>query len=579
MSPAVLFLIPARGGSRGFPGKNLATLAGIPLVGRAVRVARRAASRLGPGCRIVCSTDDPGIARAAREWGAETPFLRPPELATDEAKTMDVVLHSLDALGGGFGVVALLQPTSPLAEPEDVLGAVRMHLETGDPVVSVCASEHPAEWLYRLAGDGRLVPLLPGAGVHRRQLSGPACRLNGAAYVASPESLRKEGSFLTAATRGFMMPSERSVDVDAPRDLAVSRALLEAREVPCVEIAGRKVGPGRPCFIIAEAGVNHNGRLDLALELVDAAAAAGADAVKFQTFRAELLATGDAPKAEYQRSSKGNGESQFDMLKRLELTEEDHRALVARCRERGILFLSSPFEEESADLLERLGVAAYKLPSGEVTNLPFLEHVARKGKPILLSTGMATLREVDAAVDAILRAGNRRLVLLQCVSEYPADPAEANLRAMASLRDAFDCPAGFSDHTPGIAVSIGAAALGASVVEKHFTLDRGLPGPDHRASLEPGELADLIRGIRAAESALGDGEKRPGAGESATAAAARKSLVAACDIPEGTLLAPEHVAARRPGTGIAPGERERLIGRRTRVAVPAGTLFDWGMVE
>jgi N,N'-diacetyllegionaminate synthase len=576
---AVLFLVPARGGSKGFPGKNLARLAGIPLVGRAARVARRVALLLGPGCRVVCSTDDPEIARAARAWGAETPFLRPADLATDEARTMDVVFHTLDTLGVEFDVLTLLQPTSPLADMEDVLGAIHLHLETGSPVVSVCAAEHPVEWFCGMADDGRLSSMLPEKHVHRRQAAGVIYRPNGAVYVAAPETLRKAGSFMTEATRGFLMPAERSIDIDAPLDITLSGAILEARKVSCIEISGRKIGSGWPCFVIAEAGVNHNGSLDLALKLVDAAAAAGADAVKFQTFRADRLVTTDAPKAEYQARATGGTGPQYEMLKRLELDEAAHRALVARCESRGVLFLSTPFDEESSDFLESLGLPAFKLPSGELTNLPFLAHVAGKGKPVILSTGMATLQEVDAAVATIARSGNNQLVLLQCVSEYPADPMEANLRAMASMRASFGCPVGFSDHTLGIAVPIAAAALGASVVEKHFTLDHHLPGADHRASLEPHELAEMVRGIRVAESALGNGDKRPGAGEAAIARAVRKSLVAACNIFPGTVLGPEHIAAKRPGTGIPPDMRSRLLGRRIRVAVPPGTLFEWEMLE
>jgi len=575
---AVLFLIPARGGSKGFPGKNLARLGGIPLVGRVTRIACRAASVLGPGCRVVCSTDDPAIAEAARTWGAEVPFLRPAELATDGARTMDVVFHALDVLESTFNAIALLQPTSPLTEAEDILGAIRLHLETGVPVISVCAVEHPVEWFYRMAEDGRLVPVFPADNAHQRQAAGVAYRPNGAVYVASPDTLRQAGSFLTGSTRGFVMPADRSVDVDAAVDLTVARAILEAREVPCIEISGRKIGPVHPCFIIAEAGDNHNGSLELAMKLVDAAAAAGADAVKFQTFKADRLVTMDAPKAGYQILSTGYAGAQYEMLKRLELTEENHRSLIAHCERHGVLFLSTPFDEESCDFLDSLELPAFKLPSGELTNLPFLAHVARKGKPVILSTGMATLQEVDSAVATLIRSGNNRLVLLQCASEYPADPAEANLRAMASMRSSFGFPVGFSDHTPGIAAAITATALGACVVEKHFTLDREMPGPDHRASLEPEELAEMVRGIRVAGSALGDGEKRPGAGEAATALAVRKSLVAACDISAGTVLGPEHIAVKRPGTGIPPGMRVRLLGRKMRVAVPSGALFDWEML-
>jgi len=276
LKQSILFLIPARGGSKGFPGKNLARLAGVPLVGRAARVARQAASVLGPGCRVVCSTDDPAIAEAAREWGAEVPFVRPAGLAMDEARTMDVVFHALDTLGGAFDAVALLQPTSPLVEAGDILGAIRLHLEKRVPVISVCAAEHPVEWLYRMEEDGCLNPVLPAKNAHRRQAVGVAYRPNGAVYVVSPDILRQAGDFMTRSTRGFLMPADRSVDVDSSLDLTVASAILEAREVPCIGIAGRKIGPGQPCFIIAEAGVNHNGSLELALKLVDAAASAGA---------------------------------------------------------------------------------------------------------------------------------------------------------------------------------------------------------------------------------------------------------------------------------------------------------------
>ncbi len=257
-------------------------------------------------------------------------------------------------------------------------------------------------------------------------------------------------------------------------------------------IAGRPVGPGAPCFVIAEAGVNHNGDAALALRLVDAAAAAHADAVKFQTFRAEAVAAAEAPKAAYQQASTGGAESQLDMLRRLELSTDGHHAVVERCRDRGILFLSTPFDEQSADFLDAMGVPAFKIPSGELTNAALVSHVARKGRPMIVSTGMATLGEVDEAIRTIAASGNPPVALLQCVTNYPADPATANLRAMHAMAAAFDVPTGYSDHTRGVETALAAVALGACIVEKHFTLDRLLPGPDHAASLEPGELAQLI---------------------------------------------------------------------------------------
>ena len=348
--------------------------------------------------------------------------------------------------------------------------------------------------------------------------------------------------------------------------------------VASVSVAGRAIGPGNPCFIIAEAGVNHNGSPEMALQLVDAAVQAGTDAVKFQTFKAERLVTPDAPKADYQKRTTDAAESQFEMIRRLELSAEMHRDLMAYCEDRGILFMSSPFDEESADLLDELGVAVFKIPSGEITNLPYLGHIARKGKPMVVSTGMAYLSEVETAVRALEDAGNREFVLLHCVSNYPADPADVNLMAMRTMSTAFNVPAGYSDHTPGIEVPIAAVALGACVIEKHLTLDRNLPGPDHKASLEPEVFTAMVRSIRTVESALGHGRKEPAASEANTASVARKSLVAACDISAGTTLTENLIAVRRPGTGLPPAMGPYLIGRSVRVSVRAGELITLEMV-
>jgi N,N'-diacetyllegionaminate synthase len=345
-----------------------------------------------------------------------------------------------------------------------------------------------------------------------------------------------------------------------------------------LRIGQRNIGRGEPVFIIAEAGVNHNGDLALARQLVDVAAHAGADAVKFQTFKAEKVVSPQAPKAGYQLQTTGADESQLELVKRLELPFEAFRELFVYCQDKGILFLSTPFDEESADFLDALGVAAFKVPSGEITNLPFLTHVARKGKPLIVSTGMSYLGEVETAVRAIVEAGNRNIVLLHCVSNYPADPSDANLRAMRTLSAAFGMPVGFSDHTLGLEVALAAVSLGACMLEKHFTLDRNLPGPDHRASLEPDQLKALVQGIRNVEAALGHGRKEPAASETNTAGAARRSLVAGRDIPAGTMLSEEDIALKRPGTGLPPALWPYLLGRTARVAIPAGTLLTLEML-
>ena len=345
-----------------------------------------------------------------------------------------------------------------------------------------------------------------------------------------------------------------------------------------VRIGPYLVGSGFRCFIIAEAGVNHNGDVELAKRMVDAAVEAGADAVKFQTFKAEGVASAAAPKAEYQLQTTGPAGSQLEMLRGLELSREAHIDLQARCQERGLLFMSTPFDEGGADLLAELGVPVFKVASGELTNWPLIERVASKGRPIILSTGMASLSEVDDAVRVIRNVGCDQLILLHCISNYPADPADANLRAMETMARAFQVPVGYSDHTPGVEVPLAAVALGANVIEKHFTMDRSLPGPDHRASLEPMELAAMVRGIRMVESALGNGRKEPAASEAGNRQSMRRSLAAAYDIPEGAVLKQEMLTSLRPASGIPPPLLESVVGRRLRRPLTAGEVITWSDV-
>jgi N,N'-diacetyllegionaminate synthase len=348
-------------------------------------------------------------------------------------------------------------------------------------------------------------------------------------------------------------------------------------DIPAIEIGGRRIGPGEPCFVIAEAGVNHNGDLGRALELVDAAVEAGADAVKYQTFSTDLLVTKNAPKAAYQAEATGADESQYEMLRQLELPPNAFREIQSYCREKQILFLSTPFDDRSAAFLNELGLPAFKVPSGEITNLPFLRTLSRYGKPLIVSTGTAYLSEVEQAVRTITSTGVP-FALLHCVSAYPADPCSVNLRAMATMAAAFRVPVGYSDHTLGLPVSLGAVALGACIVEKHFTIDRNLPGPDHRASLEPGELRELVYGIRMIEQALGDGRKRPAEVERDTARVARKSVIAARTIPAGAMITGDMLVIRRPGTGLPPDLWEQVIERTARIDIPAGTPLTWDLL-
>lgn len=316
-------------------------------------------------------------------------------------------------------------------------------------------------------------------------------------------------------------------------------------------------------MIIAEVGVNHNGDLALAKQLVEAAAAAGADVAKFQTFHAGSVVVRNAMKAAYQEAALGDGESQFEMLQRLELSADAHKELMRHCAACGIGFLSTGFDIQDIDFLVALGQDRFKIPSGELTNLPYLRHIGSFGKPVILSTGMATLGEVEAALDVLDVAGTprQRITVLHCTTEYPAPFADVNLRAMATLAAAFGVEVGYSDHTPGIEAAIAAVALGATVVEKHITLSRDLPGPDQRASIEPQELAALVAAVRNIEIALGDGVKRVTLSEAGNRPIARKSLVARRTIQQGEEFTPENVTAKRPGTGLSPMRWDEVIGR------------------
>jgi len=329
-------------------------------------------------------------------------------------------------------------------------------------------------------------------------------------------------------------------------------------------------------LIIAEAGVNHNGDIDVARQLIDAAADAGADLVKFQTFNANRQVTRIAKKADYQTQTTDAKESQHDMLHRLELTEAMHHELIAHCATRKIGFFSTGFDIESIDLLLSLGQDHFKIPSGEITNLPYLLHIGQLGKDIILSTGMATLGDIEAAIDVLERAGTTRasITVLHCTTEYPTPMSEVNLRAMQSIQAAFGVAVGYSDHTQGIEVAIAAVAMGATVIEKHFTLDRTLPGPDHQASLEPAELKAMVTAIRNIEIALGDGIKRPTPSETRNKPIARKSLVASQAIQAGGLFTAQNVTAKRPGTGISPMRWNEVLGLVARRNFAADELIE-----
>ncbi|NOX08656.1 MAG: N-acetylneuraminate synthase [Gammaproteobacteria bacterium] len=337
-------------------------------------------------------------------------------------------------------------------------------------------------------------------------------------------------------------------------------------------------------FIIAEAGVNHNGSEDLALQLIDVAVEQGADAIKFQSFKADLLVKKGTSTAAYQQQQTGNND-QHAMLQQLEMSEAMHNRIIAHCHACDIEFMSTPFDLDSADFLIERGMSRIKLPSGELTNIPFLERLAAYDKELILSTGMADLAEVKAAVSAIDNVRNRSgfiqplediLTVLHCTSNYPASLGDVNLRAMQTMAKELGLPVGYSDHTDGILVAVAAVAMGAVVIEKHFTLDKTLAGPDHKASLESDELGMMIQQIRQIETCMGDGMKEARPSELAVRDVVRRSIVLACDKQVGDLLSDEDLVLLRPGTGIAPGEIRNVIGRRIKVDKAAGSLLQWG---
>ena len=347
--------------------------------------------------------------------------------------------------------------------------------------------------------------------------------------------------------------------------------------VDLIEFDGRKIGKDQSVFIIAEVGVNHNGDLDLAKELVDKALEAGADAVKFQTFKAEDLVTKETEMAEYQKENIGENKSQYDMIKEVELDYEDFKELKGYCDERAIMFLSTPHTLEAVDILESL-VPLYKVGSGDLNNLPFLENIAKKGKPIILSTGMGTLGETEEAVEIIRKIGNEELVLLHCVTDYPVSIEVVNLRAMLTLRESFKTIVGYSDHTLGTTAPLAAVSMGAAVIEKHFTLDKGMKGPDHKASLEPEEFKEMVDRIRELEKGLGDGIKRPTKNEEKIKQVARKSIVAKVEITEGSVIEEDMLKIKRPGTGIKPKHLEKLIGKKVKCEIKKDGLITWDMI-
>ena len=346
-----------------------------------------------------------------------------------------------------------------------------------------------------------------------------------------------------------------------------------------IQIGNRSIGDDNSVFIIAEAGVNHNGDLNLARQLVIEAKRCGADCVKFQTFKAERVVTKDAPKAKYQMKTTDSDESQIDMLKKCELKKEYYQELMELCKKENIIFLSTPYNIEDVDFLDSFDVPAFKLASIHAVEPYFINYVAKKGKPIILSTGMATLSEVAQAVQTIRETGNEDFVLLQCTTNYPSRHEDANLQAMETMRDSFDVIVGYSDHTEDDTACIAAIALGAKVIEKHFTIDKTLLGPDHSSSADSNEFSDLVKNIINTEKVLGSNKKEPCEIEKKNAIGMRRSLVAKTDIAKGEVITENLLTFKRPATGISPNEIGKIVGKKTAVAIQMDTIIDWKMIQ
>lgn len=338
-------------------------------------------------------------------------------------------------------------------------------------------------------------------------------------------------------------------------------------------------GLNNSVFIISEAGVNHNGDINIAKKLIDKAKWAGVDAIKFQTFKSEKLVTNYAQMADYQKHNIGNTYSQFEMLKKLELSFENFTELKKYCDEKGLMFLSTPFDFESADFLQKLGIAAFKISSGDLTNIPLLEHISSFKKPIILSSGMSNLGEIEEAICAAKFAYNNEVAVLHCTSNYPAEYNTVNLNAMSTIKNAFNLTVGYSDHTKGITIPVAAAALGAKIIEKHFTLDKNMEGPDHKASLEPEELKDMVQSIRKVEEAFGDGIKRHDPCETDTMKVARKSIVAARDIKQGEVIKLNDMDFKRPGTGTAPKFYKDILDKKALRDIKIDEQLNLNMFE
>jgi len=581
----ILAVILARGGSKRLPGKNIKKLGGIPLIGHTIQAAAQSALI----DKIVVSSDSDEILKVSSGF----PCLvqkRPAHLAEDATTSQDslryVVTEFEKEHKEEYDLVILLQPTCPFRKTAEIDKCIKELVDNGaDSSQTVTLVKEKPELMF-VVEEGKLNFQNKNA-FFNKSLRRNHYILNGAVYV-----VRKDLFISTSALYGdknipVIMSQEDSLDIDTYVDWQIAEKLWEERTMnsnapfrKSLSIAGKQIGDEHPTFIIAEIGVNHNGDMDIAQKLIDLAVEAGADAVKFQNFDPKTGTSKFTPKVTYQKENDGPEGTYQTMLERLKITEEQTKMLAEYAAKKGIIFLSTASDAESLEILKKVDPPAYKVGSPHITNLPLLKDTARCGKPMIISTGMATYEEIDEAIQVCKEVGNEQIILLHAVSDYPTQFSDANLNVIARLRERYPTlHIGYSDHTLGIEASTVAVGLGARVLERHFTIDKNMPGPDHKASLVFGELEALVRAVRNIELALGDGVKRRTLREEEVARTARRSVVAHVDIPAGTVLREEMVRMKKPGTGIKPKYYWSLLGKKTVRDIKADTTLQWEDIE
>lgn len=610
-----IVIIPARGGSKGIPGKNIKPLAGKPLIAYSIEQAIKTLSI----DRIIVSTDDQKIKEVALKYGAEVQ-MRPPELAQDDTPLIPVlqyVVNKIEEEGEQVDIVVLLQPTNPLRKVEHIETAIEKIKAGHNSATTVVPLEIKPVCIMEIDPDGKSIFISEDDRVLRQQIK--QYRVDGTVFAYNKETLMQlvDVPWDRENNAPIIIKQKEAIDIDEPFDFKLAEEIIkeaklketdkidvdkikesgndedkiiksyntsnnktnnEILKMPeTIQIANKTIGKNQPCFIIAEAGSNHNGSLELAKQLVDKAVESGADAVKFQTFTAEGIVTHQTPKAEYQKKDADPEESYFELLKKLELTKDEFKELQHYCNEKGIIFFSCPHSNKwSVDVLHELDVPVYKVGSGDVTNFPFLEYVASKGKPIIMSVGMATMEEVQEALAVMKKAGNEQIIVLQCTSTYPTPVENVNMNAMKTLKKETGMIVGYSDHTQSLNVPVLAIGMGAEVYEKHYTLDKSMEGPDHAMSMDPQELKEIVKRIREAESALGTAERKPYPGEEEIAKVARKSVVTIKEIKAGETITAEMLDVKRPGTGLHSRNYYQIVGKKATRDLQADQLLQKG---